>query len=1217
MKNNPYIGPRPFERADRHRFYGRAREARDLLALIMAERVVLFYAQSGAGKTSLLNTQIIPGLEDEGFTVLPLVRVGSDRPPDVPAHAVENIFVFSACLGLLGAAAVPEQLTNTRLGATIETCLGRVPLAEDDQPRPPILIFDQFEEILTTHRDRWQEAAGFFDQVTEALAARPNLGVVFAMREDYVAGLDPYTVRLPRRLKTRFRMEQLGVAGALEALKKPAQAAGVTFRPGVAERLVDDLRRIQVARFDQPARADTALALGPYVEPVQMQVVCSRLWDNLPDRPGQAIGWTEIRKFGNIDRALADFYQSALTQVAGQVPIGERVVRQWFGEQLITPLRTRGLALRGEQSTNGLPNAAVDILEAQHVIRADVRAGARWYELAHDRLIDPALESNRAWEAARQTPLRLAAKRWQESGHEAGLLYRGQALTAARAVAQAQPLDMEPVEQEFLAASAQAEQALARLRTWRLVGATLAVFIIVLVSYLAVAAERARESADQQRQIALARQLAAQTLTHLDDQLDLALLLSLEANRLLDTPEVKGSLLAGVAAHPQLVAYLSGHASGVEALALQPDGQVLASGDDTGVIRLWNVAERRLQSAPLIGHTARINTLAFRPTGRQFVSGGEDGVVNLWTLDQGAATSLTLQTYPYPVESVAFTPDGAALAIGTHDGSITFWDANFQSAKGEPLQAHAQSVISLAFSPDGRRLASGSCAKLEGMACAQGEVRLWEAVTHHPIGPPITDHTDWASSVAFSPDGRWLAIGSWDKTISIWDAATLKPVGEPLVGPIDYINQIAFSPDGQWLAAASWDKTIRVWQTTTWQPLGQPLTGHTDAVFSLVFAPDNRTLLSGGADRKALIWDVTSRQAPATTLAQIDGTIVAVAVSPDGQIIAAGGSEKTITLWNAETGQSLGAPLSGHTATINSLAFSPDGQTLASGSSDNTLRLWNVANQQLRGVPLTGHQDRVRSVAFSPDGQTLASGSLDHMVRLWNVATGQPIGAPLIGPADGVLSVAFSPDGQTLAAGSCGELREDVCRHGEVWLWDLRATPPISQVLRGHTDRVRAVAFSPDGQTLASSGDDNAIILWNVATRQPIGEPLIEHGNWVRTVAFSPDGQRLVSGSDDLTLMLWDVATRQRIGPPLIGHTDWVNSVAFRSGRGALQQVVSGSQDGTLVLWEVDFRAWQQRACRRANRNLTLAEWANFVDTDPGTYRRTCPDLVTTEATPN
>ena len=102
MKNNPYIGPRPFERSDRDRFFGRARETRDLLSLILAERVVVFYAPSGAGKTSLLNTQIVPALQQEGFTVLPVARVGSAIPRGMTAATINNIFVFNALLSLAG-----------------------------------------------------------------------------------------------------------------------------------------------------------------------------------------------------------------------------------------------------------------------------------------------------------------------------------------------------------------------------------------------------------------------------------------------------------------------------------------------------------------------------------------------------------------------------------------------------------------------------------------------------------------------------------------------------------------------------------------------------------------------------------------------------------------------------------------------------------------------------------------------------------------------------------------------------------------------------------------------------------------------------------------------------------------------------------------------------------------------------------------------------------
>src|SRR3972149_1505547 len=219
MKNNPYVGPRPYDRKDRNQFFGRTREARDLLSLILAERVVLFYAQSGAGKTSLLNTQIIPALEGEGFHALPVVRVGSDLPPGVPHSAVKNIFVFSVWMGLMGSDTPLATLTGNNLLSAIKVHQIDAPRDEDGQPRPAILIIDQFEEILTTHRDRWQDARGFFEQLAEALKKMPNLGVVLAMREDHVAGLDPYASLLPRRLKTRFHMERLGYAGGLHAAR--------------------------------------------------------------------------------------------------------------------------------------------------------------------------------------------------------------------------------------------------------------------------------------------------------------------------------------------------------------------------------------------------------------------------------------------------------------------------------------------------------------------------------------------------------------------------------------------------------------------------------------------------------------------------------------------------------------------------------------------------------------------------------------------------------------------------------------------------------------------------------------------------------------------------------------------------------------------------------------------------------------------------------------
>ncbi|MBN2002676.1 MAG: SUMF1/EgtB/PvdO family nonheme iron enzyme [Anaerolineae bacterium] len=473
MKNNPYVGPRPYERADRANFFGRGREARDLLALILAERVLLFYAQSGAGKTSLLNAQVIPALEDKGFDVLPMARVGSDLPPGIDPAAAPNVFVFSTLMALAGADVLPETLLAHTLLSFLQTRVA---------DKPPLLVLDQFEELFTTHRDRWQEARDFFVQMRQALEDIPNLGVTLAMREDHIAELDPYAPLLPGRLRARFRMERLGAQAAIEAVANPARNAGCPFDPGVAERLVDDLRRIKtqippsVPPIGGEEKGGTSASplpggieggvLGPHVEPVQLQVVCNRLWERLPDQADNAIQWEEVAQYGDIDRALVDFYESALVKACEQAtpknPVAERQLRRWFSEQLITPMETRGLALRGPEDTAGLPNAAVDVLEAQHLVRADVRAGARWYELCHDRMVAPIVQSNAGWEAARQTPLRTAAKQWKDNQGK-GLLYRGGMLREALAWAKANPDEIEDYEKEFLQAGRQAQQARGRV----------------------------------------------------------------------------------------------------------------------------------------------------------------------------------------------------------------------------------------------------------------------------------------------------------------------------------------------------------------------------------------------------------------------------------------------------------------------------------------------------------------------------------------------------------------------------------------------------------------------------------------------------------------------------------------------------------------------------------------------------------------------------------
>ena len=750
MKNNPYVGPRPYERRDRGNFYGRDREARELRALIVAEREVLFYAQSGAGKTSLLNAVVIPALEDKGFHVLPTVRVGNELPPGIEAKAVENIFIFSVLLALAGEETSPAALPNHTLHSFLKE---QYPGEKDAfEARPQVLIFDQFEELFTTHRDRWQDAEGFFRQVREALDTLPHLGVVFTMREDHVAGIDPFIPWFPRRLRARFRMERLGPKGALDAVEKPAQNAGCPFDPGVAQRLVDNLRQVKGASRLSP---ETSF-LGPYIEPVQLQVVCHRLWANLPDQEDSAIQWEEVEQYGNIDRALTDFYESSLDAAMQESDVGERQLRRWVGQQLITPMSTRDLAMRGPEETAGLPNVAVDVLEGQHLIRADVRAGARWYELAHDRLVDPILQSNQAWEAARETPLRTTAYRWQET-QDASLLYRDGALGEAVAWAAENPEDVESYEAEFLEASQRAEQDRIRRRRQVAISGVVGLLVLITMAVLTIFAVRgqrdAREAliqAEQQRRLAQAGQLAAQAQTVLERSPRRSLLLAIEA--LSVTMKVGEPPVANAEnALRQAVSYmggplLSGHENYVHVVDFSPDGRWLATASWDGAARLWDVDDPRQRPIVLRGHEDMILDMAFSPDGRWLATAGADHLAILWSVDHPTAEPVMLTGHEDMVWTLAFSPDGRWLATGSWDGTVRLW--NVGNPKEDPvvLYGHESPVKDVAFSPDGRWLATAGHDRV---------ARLWnvEDLAADPV--VFSGHTDIVIAVAFSPDGRW------------------------------------------------------------------------------------------------------------------------------------------------------------------------------------------------------------------------------------------------------------------------------------------------------------------------------------------------------------------------------------------------------------------------------------------------------------------------------
>jgi tetratricopeptide (TPR) repeat protein len=498
---NPFVGPKPLERGQS--IFGRDREIDELYYLLSAERVVLFHSPSGAGKSSLLQAGLLPRLQAQ-FDVWAPVRVslppGSDSFDDI----IEvNRYVRSCILGF--EAEVPKNLQRPA------EVIGKMTLAEyvasrprrKSAPKNVVLIFDQFEEILTVDPISVLDKHAFFEQLGQLLKDQ-HIWAIFALREDYLAPLDPYASLVPTFLKNRFRLDLLGRDAAGEAIEKTAELAGRSFTFEALKRLVQDLAMMMVQQPDGSFKREP----GPHIEPLHLQVACLNLWQRLePDRT--LIEESDIAEFGDVSAALAQYYSSAVAKAANHdVPV-ERAIRQWFGEKLIRRGKVRGSVLRETIESGHLRNDLIEKVIETYLVRAEQRSGATWYELAHDRLIEPVLHDNESWFAHHLNKAQQRAWQWEHEGKPDWLLLTGKDLAEAERWEAAATLgvNLTEVEREFLDAC--------RKRLWRkrqgeaaLAILVCLVFVISGLWYMAWDAKKRAET-----NLSLAKQAVDQSLS--------------------------------------------------------------------------------------------------------------------------------------------------------------------------------------------------------------------------------------------------------------------------------------------------------------------------------------------------------------------------------------------------------------------------------------------------------------------------------------------------------------------------------------------------------------------------------------------------------------------------------------------------------------------------------------------------------------------------------
>lgn len=469
---NPYIGPKPFETG--RRIFGRDRETEDLYYLLSSERIVLLHSPSGAGKSSLLQAGLIPRLAGR-FDVWGPTRVNLRPPPDLPAGV--NRYIRSAILGF------EEGIPQSRRRS--EDQLNQMTLAEYVNNRPRrrsapeniVLILDQFEEILTSGPLEIAAKREFFSQIG-TLLLNPRIWAIFSLREDYLAPLDPYSGYVPTHFKNRFRLDLLTREAALEAIAGPALQGGREFTPEAVGKVINDLSTVKVQQpdgsfIDQP---------GEYVEPLHLQVVCRRLWNQMPG-DDLRIDLEDVVNLGDVSEALSGYYSTEVREIAGGDDTVERAIREWVGNRLIRAGGIRGQVLKGAGKSEGLDNDLIAQLVDAHLVRGEVRSGAAWYELAHDRLIEPVRSDNKKWFDDHLHKFQKVALIWNANGNPDSLLLLGADLNEANEWKQSNADRLTEVENKFLESSNAKQSVIDQrrsLRKMKVAGWVLAAVVLIL-----------------------------------------------------------------------------------------------------------------------------------------------------------------------------------------------------------------------------------------------------------------------------------------------------------------------------------------------------------------------------------------------------------------------------------------------------------------------------------------------------------------------------------------------------------------------------------------------------------------------------------------------------------------------------------------------------------------------------------------------------------------
>ena len=1148
----PFLGLDAFAQENAPFFFGRDAERRVLISNLRASRLTLLYAQSGAGKSSLLRAGVAARLVhlagrslDQRRTARDIPIVFSswrDNPTEELMEAVQQTTTAfrPQAIWTTSTETLPNVAFDAPRSASDVTRPYRRPAAP---PRPTharlsetlnaaskaadatlLVMLDQFEEYFL-YRSRETRDGRFADELAACInQAGLRANFLISIREDAYSGLgDLFKSRIGNVYGNYLHLENLGRECARQAIERPVAsfnelhpyAAPVEIERGLVDMVLDELGpsqfvldgggrgRVSGANGDRRSSGEIA---APY-----LQLVMKRLWQVEAARSSRTLRRATLEELGGAQTIVRTHVDRALDDL----PEEDREAAVDIFHHLVTPSGSKiALAAADLAEYTGRPAEKASAL-LERLARSDTRLvrpvppppgqeGGTRYEILHDLLAPPILD----W-GGRQRAARL--------------------------------------EHEKEAAKREARVEKRRARTFRALALGAAV-LLVAVATLAFFVRNARNQADS-------RAMAARAVFTLSQDPGTSARLALQALNASSTAEAQAALRDALP-QLQLKATLR-PAPPMRSAAYSADGTKILTAAAGGRIRVFDAATgAQLAAFPGSG---TLNSAAFSRDGTQIVTANDDGTARILDASSGKVTGvLTPPGNGYAVSSAAFSPNGTRIVTTYADGVARIWNARTGKLLHTLTAEQGLALLDAAFSPDGKYVVTAS---------TSGDARIYDARTGAQMRMLPDSYV--LESAAFSPNGKYLVTANGGGIARIWNVRTGKQAAKTAAPSYSYGRSTvyttafsaAFSNDGKHVVTAASDGVARIFDAATGQLVRKLGTPHTGSLQAAAYSPDGKSVVTASAGGVVRIWDAATGR-PVRLLARAGGVspLRSAVFSPDGRLAATGSQYGTVTIWQAPAAGSRTSQWRARNVisvpegdAVNGMAWSPNGKLLVTANQSGKAYAWLVPSGLGWGEFSAGRGQPLNTVAFDPAHPNwVVTAGADGHARILSISADTQVRSLKV-PGGNVTGAAFSPDGtQIVTAGSDGYAR----------VWDTATQTRTGRF--GFGSPMSSVAFSENGKEIVTTGNDGYTDIWDATASPPAFSSLIvEPGNIVpHDAGFSPDGSVVTAGSDGARE--WSAATGNQV-LVLGASSGLVSTVAFHGS-----DVITASSDGTAKIWDAE-----------------------------------------------